>query len=87
MQGKIQHYKELQDDDVINTILAITESSIEAPTGYFNYGVLNNELQFAESIIVSTRSAITVTERIHTNMHDTLKPTHGRLTVSHNLIH
>lgn len=58
IHGNLEHYNELQDDNVLQTILSITDVSLDVPDGrHFNYGVLNKEMQLAETLVGSARSA------------------------------
>lgn len=56
IHGNLHHYHELQHDDVLNTILSITESTVDVPDVY-DYGILNAEFKLLESLIVSSRFA------------------------------
>lgn len=58
IHGNLYNYNELQDDDVLKTILSIAETTIDVPSGYyFEYGALSAEIQLAEAFISSTRFA------------------------------
>lgn len=57
IHGNLYSYNELQDDDVLKTILSIVESTIDVPNGYYEYGALSAELRLAEAFISSTRFA------------------------------
>lgn len=58
IHGNLEHYNELQDDNVLQTILSITDESLDVPDSrHFNYGALNNEMKLAETLVESARSA------------------------------
>lgn len=57
IHGNLYNYNDLQDDDVLETIVSIAESTIEVPYGYHEYGALNAELRLTEAIISGTRFA------------------------------
>lgn len=60
MQGKLNDYRELREDDIYETLICVAQSNLipetPAPTGYFNHGVLGPELHLAEGLFDLTRS-------------------------------
>ncbi|XP_017081971.2 phosphatidylinositide phosphatase SAC2 isoform X3 [Drosophila eugracilis] len=55
MQGQLLRPEELQEDQVLNTILQILTPETRPPLGgYYNPGVLGPELQLLESIVVNS---------------------------------
>lgn len=57
IHGNLYSYNDLQEDDVLKTLLSIAETTIEVPNGYYEYGALSAELRLAEAIVSSTRFA------------------------------
>lgn len=57
IHGNLYSYNELQDDDVLKTVVSIAGSTVDVPNGYYEYGALSAECRLAEAIITSTRFA------------------------------
>lgn len=61
MQGKLNDYRDIHEDDIYETIICVAQTNLipetPAPNGYFNLGVLGPELHLAEGLFDLTRSA------------------------------
>lgn len=62
MQGNITEYTQINEDDVLDTIVEIAQETLVPSTpapirGYYYAGVLGPELRLAEDLVLHTRSA------------------------------